>query len=87
MVLLRKVSKKEPDEKEIEEYLEKGGLVAADIVKKEKWMRMLLRIRSDAIIDIDKLISNRMGITRTSWILEAIQEKIKRESKKRDNLN
>lgn len=86
MAFLKKVSteqKKEPNEKEIEKYLEKGGLVPSDIEKKEKWTRMLLRIRTDALIDIDKLISNRMGITRTSWILEAIQEKIKREEKRK----
>jgi metal-responsive CopG/Arc/MetJ family transcriptional regulator len=41
-----------------------------------------LRIKTEAMEKIDEAIKNRIGITRTTWILEAIHEKLKKENKK-----
>lgn len=43
------------------------------------WAKILLRLPEKLIFDIDKIRFNRLGMTRTAWILEAIQEKFKKE--------
>ena len=81
---------KKIEAKEIEEAREKfisgGGLVVADLeeqveecAKLDEWIKINLRIRKDAVNQIDKLVSSRMGVTRTGWILGAIQEKLEEE--------
>jgi hypothetical protein len=89
MAFLKKIEK--PKVEDIEEAREKfingGGLVLSDVEemqKKDEWTRLVLRIRTDAVEQIDNLIKDRMGVTRTGWILQAIEEKLKR-SKKEDN--
>jgi hypothetical protein len=75
------VSKEEAREK----FISGGGLVQADISheekaisqkSKEEWTKILIRIRSNILEEIDQLVLDRMGMTRTGWILEAIQEKL-----------
>lgn len=87
MAFLKKIEKPKVEsdadlEKKREKFISGGGLVIADVANKEsdeeKWLKILLRIRSDLVDEIDTLIKNRVGLTRTGWILEAIQEKIKR---------
>lgn len=47
--------------------------------KKEKeWMHFLLRIKTEAMEKIDEEIKDRMGMTRTAWILETIQERLRK---------
>lgn len=60
---------------ELEELIDKKS--------KKEWMRILLRIKSDFIDYIDESIKDELNATRTSWILETIQERIKRESKRK----
>lgn len=48
----------------------------------KEWTRILLRIRVDAITQIDSLIKDRMAMTRTSWILQVIEDRIKEELNK-----
>lgn len=73
-----------------EKFISGGGLVAADMdeqkslkvedsLKLDEWIKINLRIKKDAVTQIDKFVSSRMGVTRTGWILEAIQEKLKKE--------
>ena len=70
-----------------ERFINGGGLVQADIIEekvisqkaKEEWTRVLLRIRSNILEEIDRLVLDRMGMTRTGWMLEAIQEKLRKE--------
>lgn len=68
-----------------EKFISGGGLVTADnedgnkaedLSKSDEWVKINLRIRKDAVHQIDKLVASRMGTTRTGWILEAIQEKL-----------
>jgi hypothetical protein len=92
---MKKIELKEESEKSnVEEarrkFINGGGLVVADVEeqiplevnetpKLDEWIKLNLRIRKDAVDLIDKLIKNLMGFTRTGWILEAIQEKFKKE--------
>lgn len=43
----------------------------------EKWPIINLRISHEMLETVDQIVFTRAGITRTGWILEAIQEKIK----------
>ncbi len=64
----------------IEQVIEKGADVASDKIKDDKsWAIFSLRLRSDISDKIDKVLEKRIGMKKTSWILEAIQEKLKRE--------
>lgn len=65
-------------EKKRREFIEKGGDVASD--HQSEWTNINLRIKTDMINKIDGIVKNeRIGMNRTSWILEAIQEKFKKD--------
>lgn len=84
MVLKRQVEApkvEEPQEdieKVREQFIRGGGLVASDIKKEEaeEWTKISLRIKVKAIAQIDEMISKKMGVTRTGWILQAIEDKL-----------
>ncbi len=64
----------------LEQVIEKGADVTSDKkIDKENWVIFSLRIRTDLLEKIDNRLHNRLGMKKTSWILEAIQEKLKRE--------
>jgi hypothetical protein len=69
--------RKKHAELNVEEIINKGAGVAADKEKPKKWVNFTLRIRSDLLEKIDKELESRVGMSKTSWILEAIQEKLK----------
>ncbi len=50
-----------------------------DSEDKKVWLHFTLRIRKDLLEDIEKVLEKRIGISKTAWILEAIQEKLKTE--------
>ena len=58
-----------------EKFINGAEFVAPNIPKKQ-WSRIVLRIRRADIIEIDAIVEHRMGWTRTSWILQAIEEKL-----------
>ena len=62
----------------VEDFIEKGAEVCG---KKEEnkfeWTNFTLRIRKDLSQEIDNVLKNRIGISKTAWILEAIQQKLK----------
>lgn len=66
----------------IEDVIEKGGNVAADkqISQKTEWKNFNLRLRDDISDQIDEALLNRVGLSKTAWILEAIQEKLKKDN-------
>lgn len=83
MVLKRQVSAGEPEQTEIEkkkreEFIRGAGMVASDAVQKPKarWTKVCLRIKVEALEKIDAEVSQKLGGTRTSWILEAIEKKL-----------
>lgn len=67
----------------IEQIIERGGEVAADKepVSEKDWKQFNIRLRNDLSRQIDQLLLDRPGLSKTVWILEAINEKIKREVK------
>ena len=64
----------------IEEVISHAGTVIADETKKKEWINFTVRIRKDLLSQIEAVLEHRLGITKTAWILEAIQEKLKRHS-------
>ncbi len=84
MGLKRPIEKQNAENIEIarEKFIRGGGLVPADVknIKSNEWTRLSLRIKVDAINYIDDVISNKMGVTRTGWILQAIEEKMERDN-------
>lgn len=63
---------------QLDEFLEKGGSVIEE-KKPREWVNFDLRIRGDLLRSIELKLKSRVGLSRTAWILEAIQEKLKRE--------
>lgn len=56
--------------------IDNGAKVKADNSK--GWSNFNLRIRDDMVTGIEEDLENRIGLTKTSWILEAIQEKLRK---------
>jgi len=68
MAIMTKFSKKETARK-------------AFIEKKSKAQKknILLSIRASAVDAIDDLVRDKMGVTRTQWILQAIQKSLEEQ--------
>ena len=63
----------------IEKVIEQGGHVRADLkTSKKEWTNFTLRISKDMIEEIDIIMQDTVGISRTGWILQAIQEKLRK---------
>lgn len=65
----------------LEKIIEKGGDVAADKVKVKKEFH-IFNFRIPLILSekIDESMQTKLGISKTAWILQAIQEKLKRDN-------
>lgn len=65
-----------------EQFIKGGGFVAADVKQQpEKELKsILIRVKQEAVDQIDSLVENSLGMTRTGWILQAIEEKLKKDS-------
>lgn len=64
----------------VDEVINRGGNVSADKAEEKKdWKVFGLRLRKDLEDEIEGCLESRIGISKTGWILEAIQEKLKRE--------
>lgn len=48
---------------------------------KKIWTSLSLRIPEDMLNDIDICVEKRIGLNRTAWILESLQEKLERKNK------
>lgn len=62
---------------EIENVINKGGSVKSDKQFEKLWRMINLRIPAEVIREIDVILKDRYMMTRTSFILEAIDEKLK----------
>lgn len=72
------ITKRVNRENELEKVINQGGHVSAD-QKKEDWVNIQLRISSDMIEGIGSILKEkRKGLSRNAWILEAIQEKLRK---------
>jgi hypothetical protein len=65
----------------INELISKGAPVCEDMKKNiESWVMINLRIPSWMIQEIDFLMKSRIGMSRNAWLLEAISDKMKKET-------
>ncbi len=64
---------------ELDKVIAQGGHVSADQKKDGGWISIQLRLSADMIESIGSSLKERVGLSRNAWILEAIQEKLKRE--------
>jgi hypothetical protein len=81
MVVNRLVDKNKKTEEEIDKLILKGAPVKedekADDEKRNSYLNF--RIPTDLLKRVDEELKERIGISRNGWILEAIQEKLRRE--------
>jgi predicted house-cleaning noncanonical NTP pyrophosphatase (MazG superfamily) len=68
--------------KQIDEIISKGGAVPSS--NAPEWTSISMRITKGLIKEIDENVKPRLAMTRTAWILEAIQEKLNRSKEKRE---
>lgn len=62
-----------------EEMISRAGRVSADNVSdNEEWSHFCLRIPKKMLQEIDQALKSRIGIKKTGYILEAIQEKLRK---------
>ena len=64
--------------RKVEQVIERGGDVKDDAVPSKKFMILSQKVRMDALEKVDAAVAARPGLTRSAWIQEAIQEKLKR---------
>jgi hypothetical protein len=75
---------RQPDEATVQQLIKKGGS-AASAAKSEstdaKLTPVLLRIPSDMLANIDAAVQRRrpVRISRQAWIIETLQQRLKRE--------
>ncbi len=75
---VRKPLDKLKKEVDIEALIDNGAKVKEDTKKQEKqWEAINLRISSKMLKEVDEAVDNRVGITRTGWILEAIHKHLR----------
>ena len=73
-----------PDERAVQELISKGGTIATPPGEQanQQLTSVLLRIPADMLARIDASVKRRLPvrISRQSWIIEALQEQLVRES-------
>lgn len=76
---VRKFPEKKPEPKvNVEKLIDKGASVKGEsqIQEDKKWTYINLRIPTRMLKDIDDAVNQRVGITRTGWMLETIYERL-----------
>lgn len=74
------------EEVDVDALIEKGAKVKEDRVEEsKKWMIINLRLPVEMCESVDRKVQDRAGMSRTGWILEAIQEKLKRSKDESSN--
>lgn len=63
--------------RKIEEVIGLGGSVRSDKPIK-RFKAICQKVRLDILEQVDEAVAERAGMNRSSWIQEAIQEKLKR---------
>ena len=65
-------------ESERKRFIEKGGSAASGKDASE-YMNICLRIPKNMVQQIDSLVKEKAGYSRTTWILQAIQKGLREE--------
>lgn len=61
---------------ELKKVIDKGAEVKADTRK--DWTNFTLRIKGDMLQEIEDAMEGTVGISKTGWILQAIQDKLRK---------
>lgn len=65
-------------EVDVSALINQGAKVKEDLKKETKdWTVINLRISTEMLQEVDEAVKNRVGITRTGWILEAIHKHLR----------
>ncbi len=81
MVVMMPQKKNEPKKVDVEELINRGARVKEDNIESEKKKQFInLRIPIEMLEAVDQAVEEKVWISRTGWILEAIQEKLKRNN-------
>lgn len=65
-------------EVDVSALINQGAKVKEDLKKEIKdWTVINLRISTEMLQEVDEAVKNRVGITRTGWILEAIHKHLR----------
>ena len=79
---VRKPLVKIKDKVDVDALIDVGAKVKEDHQERSKKVRMVnLKIPCQMLQQVDKAVQERIYITRTGWIMEAIYEKLKQESR------
>lgn len=81
MVVRAKTEKMSDEEVEKERMriIKQGAPIAEpESSSKKEWNNFTLRIKTEMLSDIDQVIDGTAGLSKTGFILQAIQEKLKR---------
>lgn len=62
-----------------EEIISRGGEISSETKSNDR-VHICLGMKKSFLDLIDLKVEERIGLNRTAWILEAIQEKLKREN-------
>jgi hypothetical protein len=82
MSVRKKLEMPKIEDIDVDALIDKGAKVKEDqISEAKKWTYMNLRIPVEMINLVDEAVDKSVGITRTGWILQAINEKLKKEVK------
>jgi heterodisulfide reductase subunit C len=75
------VIKKKIENSVLEKVIEKGGHVRSDFEEEKKeWVKFCLRIKSSTLNEIDKALETMIGLNKTGFILQAIDEKLRKKN-------
>lgn len=81
MAISRKPTGTKPQAVDVEALIRKGGSVASENKPQRKTNAVVLRIPTHILGQVDEAVLQKpLPIPRHQWILEAILEKLKRES-------
>lgn len=72
----------EKKESEIDKLISKGSYVKEDLKQdiEKKSTHINFRIPTEMLKQVDEALKHRVGISRNGWLLEAIDEKLKKIS-------
>ena len=75
---VRRPLEKVKEEVDVEALIDGGAKVKEDLKNEAKeWTSVNLRISTEMLQEVDEVVKNRVGITRTGWILEAIHKHLR----------
>ena len=66
-------------EKKRESFISKGGFVASDRKPKGDFSNILIRIPQSVLEKVDMCVKRKPWMTRTQWIMEALDRKLDQE--------